>query len=77
MNMTLIYHLFARLFFFIALGLLSIAIIEFLLNLLDYTLLRGAYSAGRLIELSAALLVFVITGLLRQIRDGLTAQSNQ
>ena len=76
MNMTLIYHLFARLFFIIALGLLSVAIIEFFLNLLDYTLLRGVYSAGRLIELSAALLVFVITVLLRQIRDGSSTQSN-
>ena len=77
MNMTSIYHLFGRLFFFLALGLLGIAIIELLLNSLDYTILRGAYSAGRLIEMSAALLVFVITVLLRQIRDGSTGQSNQ
>ena len=77
MNMTLIYHLFGRLFFFLALGLLGIGIIEFLLNLLDYTILRGGYSAGRLIEISAALLVFVIAVLLRQIRDGSTGQSNQ
>ncbi len=77
MNMTLIYRLFGRLFFFLAFGLLGIAIIEFLLNLMDYTILRGAYSAGRLLEMSAALLVFVITVLLRQIRDGSTGQSNQ
>lgn len=72
--MTFIIHLCARLFFFVALGLLSIAIIEILLNFFDYTILRGVYSAGRLIELSAALLVFVITVLLRQIRDGSTVQ---
>ena len=76
MKMTLINQLFARLFFFLALGLLGVAIIEIFLNFLDYTILRGAYTAGRLIELSAALLVFVITVLLRQIRDGSTAQSN-
>ena len=76
MNMTMIFHLFARLFFFLALGLLGVAIIEILLNFLDYTILRGAYTAGRLIELSAALLVFVITVLLRQIRDGSNTQSS-
>ncbi len=76
MNMTMIYHLFARLFFFLALGMLSVAIIEILVNFLDYTILRGAYTAGRLIELSAALLVFVITVLLRQIRDGATTQNS-
>jgi len=76
MNITMIYHLFARLFFFLALGILSVAFIEIILNFLDYTILRGAYTAGRLIELSAALLVFVIAVLLRQIRDGSTPQSN-
>ena len=76
MNMTMIYHLFSRLFFFLALGILSVAIIEILVNFLDYTILRGAYTAGRLIELSAALMVFVIAVLLRQIRDGATTQSS-
>ncbi len=55
MNMTMIYHLFARLFFFLALGMLSVAIIELLVNYLEYTILRGAYTAGRLIELSVPL----------------------
>ena len=76
MNMTMIYRLFARLFFILALGLLSVAIIEIFLNFLDYTILRGVYSAGRSIEVSAALLVFVITVLLRQIRDGASTQSS-
>ena len=72
MNMTMIYHLFARLFFFLALGMLGIAIIEIVVNFFDYTILSGTYTAGRLIELSAALLIFVITVLLRQIRDAAT-----
>ena len=76
MNMTMIYHLFARLFFFLALGILGVAIIEIFLGFLDYTILRGAYTAGRLIELSAALMVFVIVVLLRQIRDGDSTQSS-
>ena len=75
MNMTVIYHVFARLFFFLALGILSVAIIEFLVNFFDYTILQGVYTAGRLLEMSAAMLVFVITVLLRQIRDGATTQS--
>ena len=45
MNMTFVYHLFGRLFFFLALVLLIVAIIELLLNLLDYTIFRGVYSA--------------------------------
>ena len=76
MNITMIYHLFARLFFFLALGLLSVAIIEILINFLDYTILRGVYNAGQLIEISAALMVFVSAVLLRQIRDGATTQSS-
>ena len=72
----MIYHVFARLLFYLALGMLGVALIEILANFLDYTILRGTYAAGRLIELSAALLVFVITDLLRQIRDGATTQSS-
>ena len=77
MNMTKIFRISARVFFFLALGILGIAMIELLVNFWDYTILRGAYTAGRLIELSAALLIFVITILLRQIRDGATTQSNK
>jgi hypothetical protein len=73
MNLESLYHLFARLFFFGALALLALAVAEAVLNLLGYTILRETYSAGRLMELAATLLVFVITILLRQIRDALKA----
>jgi hypothetical protein len=73
MNLESFYHLFARLFFFGALALLVLAVAEAVLNLLGYTILRESYSAGRLMELAATLLVFVITILLRQIRDALKA----
>ena len=73
MNPESIYHWFSRLFFFVGLGLLAIAALEGVMNFAGYTILRGYYSKGRLIEIAAALLVFVITVLLRQIRDELKA----
>ena len=42
MNTTMIFHVFARLFFYLALGILSVAMIETLVNFFDYTILRGA-----------------------------------
>lgn len=74
MNLEPIYHWFARLFFFGGLLLLAVAVLEAALNLVGYTVLRDFYSAGRLMELAATLLVFVITILLRQIRDALKAR---
>jgi len=72
MNIGNIYKYFARSLFFFALAILAVALIEVAANLLGYTVLRGAYTAGRLVELSAALVVFVIAVLLRQIRDAFT-----
>ncbi len=69
MNMTMLSQLFTRVFFYAALAILCVALAELVINFFDYTILRGTYSAGRLIELSAALMVFVIALLLRQIRD--------
>lgn len=61
----------SRLFVTGALALITIASVEYIANLLGYTLLRHMYSAGRLIELAAALAVIVIALLLRQIREEL------
>lgn len=71
MNLEALYHWFARLFFFAGLGLLGLAFLEAVVNFAGYTILRGYYTKGRLMELAATLLVFVITVLLRQIRDEL------
>ena len=71
MNLETLYHWFARLFFFTALAILAVIVVELVLNAFHYTVLRGAYTKGRLAELSAMLLVFVIVILLRQIRDEL------
>lgn len=67
--METLFSLVSRVLFFAAFGLLGLALFEQGSNMLGLTLLRGAYSSGRLMELSAVLLVFVITLLLRQIRD--------
>lgn len=61
----------ARIFIVGAFLLVLLATVEYLSNLFGYTVLRHAYSAGRLIELAAALTVIVIALLLRQIRDEL------
>jgi len=68
------YRIFSRFLFLLALAILAVAFFELAANLFGYTVLRDVYSAGRLVEMSAALLVFVITVLLRQIRDALSTR---
>ncbi len=72
--MEKLFSLVSRVMFFSAFALLGIALFEQASNLLGQTLLRGSYSSGRLMELAAVLLVFVITLLLRQIRDSLAGR---
>ena len=76
MNIDNLYKIFSRFLFFLALAMLAVAFIEMAVSLLGYSVLSGLYSTGRLIELSAALLIFVITVLLRQIRDTLKNQGS-
>ena len=76
MNIGNLYKIFARSLFFLALAILAVALIEVAANLLGYTVLRGGYTGGRLVELSAALVIFVIAVLLRQIRDAFTNQGS-
>ncbi len=68
MKFEFLYTTFTRLLFFAALIMLGIASVEIVLNFFGFTFLRGI-SAGRLVELAAAFMVFVIAVLLRQIRD--------
>lgn len=67
--------LIARAIFAIAFALLGLAIAERLAGALGYTLLRGALTGGRLLEIAAILMIFGIALLLRQIRDLLRARS--
>lgn len=76
MNIDIFYRIFARSLFFLALAMLAFGFLEIAANLLGFSIMRGLYTAGRLVELSAALVIFVIAILLRQIRDVLTNQGS-
>ncbi len=71
MNLEFAYKHFSRTLFIIAAVGLAIAFLQLIGRFFGYDLAGQWYSAGRLMELSAALLVFVIAVLLRQIRDEL------
>ena len=71
MNLETVYKHFARTFFMIASVGIAVAFLELIGDYVGFSLTGGAYTAGRLVELSAALLVFVVAVLLRQIRDEL------
>ena len=63
-----------RIFFFGSFLLLAIAVLEFVLNRFGYTILLAigeGYSAGRLLQLVALLLTFVLALLVRQVREEL------
>jgi hypothetical protein len=51
--------------------LLALAVLERLCFAFGYTILRGVFTGGRLLEIAAIILVFVIALLLRQIREEL------
>lgn len=59
-----------RLFFTAAFLLLAVAVLDRISNFFGYTILVG-YPAGRLLEFSAIMLLFVIALLLRQTRDAM------
>jgi len=62
----------SRILFIVSLAMVALAFVERVVNLFDFTLLRGTYTSSRLLELAAILMVFVIVILLRQIRDSLS-----
>ncbi len=63
--------LISRLFFFMAFLLLACAVAEKTVNTFGYTILAGTYTAGRLLDFSVVLLIFVIALLMRQVREQL------
>jgi hypothetical protein len=65
----------SRVFFGLAFVLLAIAVIERVALWSGYTVLRGQYDPGRLIEFAAMLLLFVVAVLLRQIRQQLRSRA--
>ena len=60
-----------RLFFLGAFLLLGLAFLEKATNLFGYTILRGTYTGGRLLEFAAYVVTFAIALLLRQVREEL------
>jgi len=65
-----------RTLFVIAFGMLVIAVCEAVANALGYTITRGTYTAGRLLELATPFLIFVVALLLRQIREQLKGKAS-
>ena len=69
MKLQSLASLFNRLFFLGAFVLFAAAVIEKLANLAGYTVIGQTYTPGRLFEFAAVMLLFVITLLLRDVRD--------
>ena len=61
-----------RTLFFGSFLLLAVVVLESVLNRFGYTVLQAmGYAAGRMLQLAAVLLTFVLALLLRQVRDEL------
>lgn len=71
MNLQFLDKHFARVIFVIATVTILFAFVEAFVNLFGFSLISRVYTAGRLLELGAILLIVVIVQLLRQIRDAL------
>jgi hypothetical protein len=71
MNLEFVYTYFSRTLFIIASVAIIVAFLEWIGAFVGFSLIDEMYTPGRLLELAAALLVFVIAVLLRQIRDEL------
>lgn len=71
MNLDRLISVIARIIFALATATILLAFAEGFANLFGTSLVARYYAAGRLLELAAILLVFVIVYLLRQIRDAL------
>ncbi len=60
-----------RPFFIAAFVILVVAIVERVAGIRDLSVTADIYSPGRLLEIAAMLMIFVIAMLLRQVRDEL------
>jgi len=71
MNFDFVYKYVARALFIVASAIITVAFLELIASYFGSSITGMMYQSGRLLELAAALLVFVIAVLLRQIRDEL------
>ena len=68
MNIDKLSSLFSRIFFLMAIVLLGLALLERIVNMAGYTIVR-VYEPSRLLEFAATMMIFVIGIVLRQIRE--------
>ncbi len=71
MNSDRLNSIASRVFFVGGFVLLGLAFVEGIVSVFGYTIVRGAYQPGRILEFSAIALLFVVALLLRQIREQL------
>ncbi len=73
--MTQLARLLSRALFVIAFALTGIAVWEKLANLVGYTVLRGRYAPGRMLEFAAIAVLFVIALQVREIRQSVAPKT--
>ena len=76
MDLEIVSKYLARALFLLAAAIIVVAFVEWLAQIFGASIVGQFYSAGRLLELAATLLVFVIAVLLRQIRNELRRGPN-
>jgi hypothetical protein len=69
MNLDRLGSLLSHVFSVAAFVLLVLGVVEWLANVLGYTILNQVYRPGRLMEFAAMYAVFVVALLLRQVRQ--------
>ena len=74
MELEKLISLASRLFFFGAFALLALALVERIANASGYTVVGGAFSGGRLLEIAAILLILVIAMQVREMREELRSR---
>jgi len=74
MNLDKLSSLFSRVLFAAAIVLMVLAVLEKIVNVNGYTIVKN-YEPGRMLELSATMMIFVIAVLLRQVREAAHGKS--
>jgi len=74
MRLEKVTSMISRAFFVLAFALLGLAVIERVVNVFEYTVLGRVYTAGRLLELSVVLLLFVLAVQLREVREAVRSR---
>jgi hypothetical protein len=69
MNLDRLGSLLSHVFSGVAFVLLALGVVEWLANILGYTIVNQVYRPGRLMEFAAIYAIFVVALLLRQVRQ--------